>query len=245
MPLIDNLVSYWKMDETSGNAIDAHTGGNNLTDNNSVGSGTGVINGSRAFDVASFRYLSHTNNTSLQVGDIDFTFNLWVKFTSTPGTVGQALVCKGTSPSTYEYDLYTSGSLNRFQWYVEDSSGGSANVIANNFGAITAGQFNMVTCWHDSFNNQIGIAINGGAPNTAAFTTGVRSSTGDLNIGRDGVAAGVYFTGSIDELGFWKNRVLLAADINQLYNGGTGSAYPFTGGAAPGPTIILMGQTWT
>ena len=31
MALIDNLISYWKLDESSGNAVDSHTGGNTLT----------------------------------------------------------------------------------------------------------------------------------------------------------------------------------------------------------------------
>ena len=35
-----------------------------------------------------------------------------------------------------------------------------------------------------------------------------------------------YFTGKIDEAGFW-NRVLTADEIKELYWGGNGNTYPF------------------
>src|SRR4029077_17083863 len=41
-PLLINLVSYWKLDEASGNAIDSH-GTNHLTDVNTVASAAGKI----------------------------------------------------------------------------------------------------------------------------------------------------------------------------------------------------------
>src|SRR5262245_27182846 len=41
--LLDNLVSYWKLDEASGNAIDS-VGTNTLTANNAPGTGAGIVN---------------------------------------------------------------------------------------------------------------------------------------------------------------------------------------------------------
>lgn len=84
MSLLTNLESYWKLDEASGNATDAH-GTNTLTNNNSVGSGTGKLNGCRTFARASSQRLSIADNSSIGLGDVDFTFTAWVKFDSLTG----------------------------------------------------------------------------------------------------------------------------------------------------------------
>jgi hypothetical protein len=77
MALTDSLISYWKMDETSGTRYDSH-GTNHLTDNNSVGSLTGKINSSAYFGPApTTKYLNHIDSSDFDVGDIDFTFSLW------------------------------------------------------------------------------------------------------------------------------------------------------------------------
>src|SRR6266404_503553 len=47
--LLTNLVSYWKLDEASGNAVDS-VGTNTLTANHAPGSMAGKVNGARNFD---------------------------------------------------------------------------------------------------------------------------------------------------------------------------------------------------
>ena len=44
--LLDKLVSYWKLDEASGDAVDS-VGTNTLTAHNAPGTATGVVNGLR------------------------------------------------------------------------------------------------------------------------------------------------------------------------------------------------------
>lgn len=51
MSLSTNLISYWKLDETSGNAVDS-VGSNTLTNNNSVSFSTALINNGANFGTA-------------------------------------------------------------------------------------------------------------------------------------------------------------------------------------------------
>ena len=42
MKLTDDMISFWELEESSGTRADAH-GAHTLTDNNTVGQGTGVV----------------------------------------------------------------------------------------------------------------------------------------------------------------------------------------------------------
>ena len=74
MALTDSLISYWKLDEASGNATDSH-GTNTLTDTNTVTSVAGKINTARYFTNANTEFFTLADNASLSTGDIDFTIN--------------------------------------------------------------------------------------------------------------------------------------------------------------------------
>lgn len=78
------LISYWKLDETSGNAVDAH-GSNTLTDENTVGSAVGKVLTGRSFVAANSERLSIPSNATLQTGDVDFSISLWIKPSAAPG----------------------------------------------------------------------------------------------------------------------------------------------------------------
>ena len=78
-----NLVGDWSMDETSGTRADSH-GTNNLTDNNTVGSTTGVISNAASFVSANSEYLSST--TVPVSGTGARSMEVWFK-TSTTGTM--------------------------------------------------------------------------------------------------------------------------------------------------------------
>jgi hypothetical protein len=226
MPLTDNLIAYWKMDEASGDALDS-LGSNNLTDNNTVGAGTGKVNGARDFEDTNTEWFNHGDNSALSTGDIDFTVAFWVKFESL--STNKDMVSKWVNAGWEFLHYYDVGS-SRFVFYVVSSGGGTFTpVSANNFGAASTGTWYFVVGWHDSVNNQIGISINDGTPNTAAHSAGVADTATDFYIGRTGDTTDSYMDGLIDEVGFWK-RVLTSTERTQLYNGGAGLTYPFTMG---------------
>ncbi len=73
----EGIISYYKMDESSGNAIDA-IGSNDLTDNNTVGTATGQVGTGRDFEDTNTEGFSITDasQTGLDLID-DFTIMLW------------------------------------------------------------------------------------------------------------------------------------------------------------------------
>lgn len=82
MALRTNLVSYWRLDESSGNAADSTASANTLT-NASVTYSAGILNNGAVFAAASSADLSHADNASLSIiGNI--SFSCWVKMSSQP-----------------------------------------------------------------------------------------------------------------------------------------------------------------
>jgi hypothetical protein len=230
MALTDNLISYWKLDEPSGNALDAH-GGNTLTENGTVGSAAGRINSARDFEQADTDFFERGDSAELSTGDVDFTLQAWVNaesFASYP-----SIVTKGGA-SDREYGL--SYESNRFRFSVSsDGTSWTGVVAADDFGAPSTGTWYHVVGWHDSVNNQIGISVNGVAT-TASYSGGAIDGAGAFRVGAywseaDGNGR---WDGLIDEVGLWK-RVLSAAERSALYNGGLGLAYPFAGAAPARP----------
>lgn len=229
MAFLDNLISYFKLDEASGNALDAH-GSNTLTDNASVGSGTGKIGNGRQFTAASSQFFSHTSNSDLTSGDIDLMITAWVKLDSK--TAVRPIVAKWDDVSgnnDNEYALAYNSSTDRFYFQVEDTSDATGTATANNLGSPSTGSWYFLVAWHDSVNNNINIQVNDGTIDTTSWTTGIRTVSTLFEIGswanRD---PGRYMDGIIDEVGFWK-RILTSGERTSLYNGGNGLAYPFTG----------------
>ena len=76
--LLNDLVAYWPLDEFSGTRSDSHFRGIDLTDNNTVGSATGVNNSGSDFIEPNEEYLSTTNTGSfITTGSV--TLAAWVK----------------------------------------------------------------------------------------------------------------------------------------------------------------------
>lgn len=238
------------MDEASGNALDAH-GANDLTDNNSVGAASGKINGARDFESGSSQYLSHADNADLSTGAADFTLALWVSLESLSTMDVIAKLDPTASPVLSEYTLRYDSSINRFDWFV--STGGINSwmeTLSNNFGALSTGTLYFVVVWHDHTNSEVGISVNDGTPdiNSTGGNNPLNTASG-FAIGRPGEYNGLYWDGLVDEVGFWK-RVLTSGERTSLYNGGSGLAYPFTGGVSLPITWKLKpvpyqpGDTW-
>lgn len=229
MALTDSLVSYWKLDEASGNALDAH-GSNDLTDNNTVGSGTGKINNARDFEADNSEYFSHAHNSDFSVaGGISFTWAAWINAENLDTT--QTVLCK--YDNTFEgsdYVLWYVSGIAKFQWIVYDGVGGQTDMTDDGHFGPSTGTWYHIVAWYDADVDEIGIAINAEAAWTAAASSGPAGTSSAFNMGRL-VDIGFDWDGRIDEVGFWK-RVLTSTERTQLYNGGAGLAYPFSAAAA-------------
>jgi hypothetical protein len=222
MSLLDNLVSYWKLDEPSGNAIDSH-GTNTLTDENTVGTAAGKIGNARDFESGNAERFFIASNASLQTGNIDFAISLWIK----PESVGLTFYFNksGIAAADREYAVYHNGA--HISFFIYDPSGAIAQVSSGV--APVAGAWYHVLAWHDSSANQIAISVNNATPVTLSHSTGVRTNNFEFELGAR-KNHGFFYDGLLDEVGFWK-RTLTAAERTALYNGGNGLSYDaFAGG---------------
>lgn len=216
MAVIDDLVSYWSLDEASGNALDAH-GTNELTDTNTVGAATGKVGGARDFTPANSEYFTRASNASLQTGDIDFSFAGWVRFDS----VNEWPVVIGKDDSTTrEYFLARHNTLGVFYAQVFINST-TASYVEWGSAANTATWY-FVAFGHNATANDAWISVNAGTPVTQAWTSGVLATAAVFRIGARGDATN-FIDGLIDEVGFWKRDI--RSDLSWLYNAGNGRSY--------------------
>lgn len=119
--LATGLISYWKLDETSGARQDS-AGANALTDVNGVGRNTGQLNYAADFTAANQKYLSIADNASLSTGHIDFSLGAWVYLTDNSVSRGILSKSSGGSASTIEYSLDYYRPLDAFRLLVSDGT---------------------------------------------------------------------------------------------------------------------------
>ena len=228
MALVDNLVSYWKLDEASGIRNDAHAS-NNLTDNNTVGSATGIINNGADFEASNSESLSIADGSQSGL-DItgDMTLSLWYKPESQPATdTDNHLVSKSGDGSNQSYYL------------VHRDSGGTTNLrfrISANGSAITSKEINQTfsngTIYHIvvSYDASAGTAdcyVDGSSIGTmTGFPTSIFDGNGAFSLGADNFNGSPrrFVDGIVDEVGIW-NRTTTSGEASELYNSGNGLAY--------------------
>jgi len=223
--LIDNLTAYWKLDEASGSRSDSAGGGYTATDSGSTGSTTGKISNAASFSATT--YLAVADTAALRTGDVDFSMSAWVKLTDKSASYAVFSKYDSTVGDAREFLLIYTTATDRFRFIVSSDGLGTGNVVvdADNLGSPSAGTWYHIVAWHDATANTINIVVDDGTVDSLAHTLGVYSGTFNLNIGSHTNTA-AQMSGAIDELGYW-HKVLSAAEITQLYNGGAGLAYPF------------------
>jgi hypothetical protein len=139
-------------------------------------------------------------------------------------------------------------------WFYQSGAGAKQLLGWVGYGGGTGYNFNvdwspstntwyMVTMAHDASTSSVTYYVNGSSIGTVHAGEGggnMVAGTNALAVGTDYINNTLgpdYFDGQIDELGIW-NRALSAAEISQLYNGGSGLQYPFSSSITEG-----MGQT--
>jgi hypothetical protein len=233
--LTDNLRAYWKLDDSaSASAADAHASFT-LTQAFGVGTTTGKINSARSFPSNSVLY--DPTSTNFRPGDADFTIALWANATTLNTSM---LTGKDDSSSVREYGLYYVSGTSRWTWVASANGTSVTTLPANNAGAASTSTWYHIVAWHDSVNDQIGIAVNAGTPDTTAHTGGIALTASLFTIGANS-NAGTDWDGALDEYGWW-DRVLTSGERTSLYNGGAGLAYPLTvAGATARQRLTLLG----
>jgi hypothetical protein len=216
--LLTNLVSYWKMDEASGQRNDS-VGTNHLTDNNTVTSVAGKLSLASHFVLTNSEFLSLAYNATLEPLETTGPFTLagWVRpNTATAGT--QYIASSGGNDAGLQV-FWDSSSL-ELGAYLSTSQirrTGGATVVSGTFYffTVTANGTNLI------------LTLNNGTPVSGLTGAVTGAANNNFVLGCHNPASPSAFSNiDIDELGFW-NVVLSASLQTALYNSGAGITYPF------------------
>lgn len=229
--LLTDLLAYYKLDEASGDALDAHTGAKDLTDTNTVGAATGKINGGRDFEADTNEYFVRTdadfNMASAGVA-IDFTMSAWVNLETNDETTsyGRGIFSYLTAESIGNWAVsIRGGATNKIYLYHWESSGADADGRKAFSSTLSTSTWYHIVARRSSGTYTVWV---NGASQTADTSLTTDSGWGTRNavMGSMWIGGGSNYVldGIIDELGIWK-RALSDSDIATLYNSGSGYAY--------------------
>lgn len=222
MALIDEVTAYYKMDDASGGAEDAH-GSNDLSQGGTVSYGeTGIINDAMTADGNPTDYLEDTNFTwNADTNSISF----WFKG-HTNGTFMMCTTQDGADAGFKTY--YTTNQLNAG---VSDSGyGGSTATKSWTYDNTTWHHFVAIFDDPDQYIYVDGVKGNDGSWDGRSMAEGNLLWVFRDNSNR----AGQFY---IDEIAIFTGYALTATDISNLYNSGAGWAYPFSAAAETGLEI--------
>jgi hypothetical protein len=237
MALTTNLVSYYKFDESSGNAADS-VGSNTLTNINTVTFVAGKINNSTNLVRASSQYLRITNASQSGLGFTgDFSISSWINFSSfsTANLYGISSKWRGSQG----YFFFVGDGSNRIGLRI---NGTTASV---SWTPSTSTWYHVV-CVYTASAGSVDFYINGSQQGTTqtGLPTSITATDEQFAISTvNGTAVqdtpdNSYMDGKIDETGAW-SRTLNSSEVAELHAGGNGLSYPFV------QTLTMVAATGT
>lgn len=238
MALIDNLVSYWKFDESSGNATDSNST-NTLTNNNTATFGAAALNNgatgltySGTPGAGKFFSITDASQSGLDITG-DLSISVWVKPTANPGNgAARTVFGKSNVISSEAYLLYYTYNGTNYQMNIRIGSGSSGTDKRVNLGAaLSTSSWSHLVMVYTASSGTFEIYVNGSSQGT---NNGLPTSIGNSSAAF--VIGGYYFSGAgpydgwdggEDEFGIW-SKALTSSEVTELYNSGTPLAYPFS-----------------
>jgi hypothetical protein len=241
--LTTDLISFWSLEETGGTDVrdDAH-GSNDLTPTGSTIVGaSGLVGNAIDFEFNSGGDLRIASNSTVQTGDIAFTFVGWFNRESAAATVDGALITK-QGMTNGEYGIWLDTVTQNLQFAAWGTSGyGSGGTVTNTTAIASDSTWYFFVAEHDPTANTLTLAINNGTPASTSHSAGAFVSTSTFRIG-----GGDFLNpwdGMVDQVGFWK-RTLTTDEKTWLYNSGAGRTYAEIvagmGGGAPSCRGLLL-----
>lgn len=220
--LSTSLVSYWELEEASGTRVDSHSS-NDLTEVNTVGSGTGIIGMGADFISANSESL-YSSNVFVMTNANSMSINGWVNATSLVTNGG--IFCRwGSSAKGHLVRITAAGAV---QAYVGDGSNTRGFVTGST--NVADGDWHMVTFVWDASADKQTLYVDGVDQGSVASAQTISQSTAKFEIGDNDVGGSASpWDGLIDEVGVW-SKVLTSTEVTDLYNSGTGIPYDAGGG---------------
>jgi len=233
--LSTSLVSYWEMEQSAGaTAVDSH-GSNDLSDNGTVGTATGILGEGADYEESSSQYHSITDasQTGLDFTAGDVSFSAWVKFESFADGLFPIYAKSDGSGSSGGIHIHHWDTSDRFRIQFYKAPSGFSRVWWTWAPSLSTWYHIVVVVDLDSVGSSK-LYINGVDQGAVDGTDG-SSATGTNNnsepalIGRYETASAVYADGVIDEMGIW-SKVLGVDEVRALYGYGTPPVYDAGGG---------------
>ena len=215
-----SCTGFWEMESTSW--TDATGNGTTLTGTGSPTTTTGKV-GNGASLVASTSYLQASHNTNIAAGGGSFSAQIWVSVSSVPGENNVFSKTLNTF-GNHEWAFgarFTSANV----WTFSCSNTSTSFFRADDTVGLSTGTLTHLVGTYDSGTKGLTLYKNGSSVGTATLTGTLNSSaSAPLNFGYSGSAIS-NINSTVDQAGFWKNRVLSASDVTALYNSGNGLSW--------------------
>ena len=225
-PTVRDLVSWWALEEDSGDAADSH-GTNHLTRSGTINNADAKQGKGINFQNISGRYLSLANNESVNFGHEDFTIGCWFKPEELyGGDYPMPFIHKGNTGGAVYYEYFLGASTSKkVKLYTR---GGSISWGSE----MTTGNWYFAVGWHVASENKSYLQVNNGSALSYTDTQGGGTTPGDEHFpfyndiwfGRNIHRPEAGIKGIVDEM-FIYRRALNDDERSWLYNDGMGRAY--------------------
>jgi hypothetical protein len=221
--LLNGIVGYWKLNESSGNAIDS-VNGNNGTVTDAHQNEPGKIGTSYLFDQNyPVTELVDCGNPAVLCLTTAGTISIWIFPTIINGA--NMMVCKGNwDTDTDGYILTFYSDSVRF----ELGHGGTKGGWGSGFGTVVTSKWQHIVASWDTNANNLKLYIDNVIKLSIGNLITSDSSSHIFSIGSEPIVH-ANGHGYMDEVGVW-NRQLTDDEVTELYSFGVGKTYPFSSG---------------
>ena len=224
LPCLNGIISYWKLDESSGNTYFDFIGLNDATSTNIPSPVSGRVNDAKQFDgfstgivapgIAAYDFSSNSS----------FSFETWIKHVLGPYN-GEEIIVERKSSSgalaiNLKFDESTSAvfsvrdNLSNIYWVT-----GISNLYDN--------KWHHIVGVKDGSNNKLKIFVDGILENeiVAPHTGGFESPPTGISIGWRNSTSVDFFNGSIDEVAIYNKALSTSEIFRHFTNGLNGFGY--------------------
>lgn len=217
----DELVSYWKLDESTGNALDSF-GTNELTENGTVPAATGVLDGARG----PFTDSNSFSDPSTDFDNLLYLAEAWFKTSTVPGATASTIMGKANAADTQGWIVGINSAQHLTIGFISGTLSGTTDVVDGAWHYVVF--VNRAT----SGSNEMRIYLDGEIVTPEASGNGQSwtASTNDFYIGKY-QRANSFFDGLIDEAAYWDltgaplSFAQIEPTIVNRYNSGLGRKY--------------------
>lgn len=221
MSLLDNLISYWKLDEESGVRYDIH-GANHLADNNTVTFTAGKIGNAASFDDLNGEYLSVNDNASLSItSDFSIAFSLKTAGANKYDT-GVVDKCDGVTGYGVRLGGHAGAEDSQLLFRVDSMKLLGTTVFQDDVWHFVVVRFDDAANIAEILVDTVRDAIN------LSATAALADNSYPLRLGNraNQIHAECDLDGELDEVGLW-SKWITDEEVATLHNYGDRLPYPF------------------